>query len=402
MAMSTEEKLVDYIQDKLDSYLGDFNCDLNNRILKFYKGIPTPLNELFAFFHDNFNKLLDFFNTKLKNGRHYNAKQSVELYTLIADLQKIQDNLIDTSFDFEIDSYYSEIFRSFKAFLQTSGGTPIPLYVPPVKVQELNPIFTLKTGLKVERPTGVLTFPTEEIGVGSYATVYKFTDPLYNKEFAYKKAHTTLTTEEKVRFYREYEVMKNLKSPFILEVYTINKEQNYYVMEYADETLAEYIERHPGLENVNEKLLFIRQICKAFHQIHSQDVLHRDISPNNILIKHFDSTKLTKVADFGLVKMPESQLTRFPTEPKGSFNDPQLWHVGFKYYEMHHETYAFTRLIYYIFTGRIDDGVFNNPAFEKFFKKGTNYKTDQRYTNIQELETSFFKNVAPSLIKFGI
>ncbi|WP_242280757.1 protein kinase family protein [Bacillus cereus group sp. BfR-BA-01347] len=402
MVISTEEKLADYIQDNLESYLEEYNCVLNKRILKFYTDIPTPLNELFAFFHDTFNNLLDFFNTKLHKGRHYNAKESLALYTLIADLQKIQDNLIDTSFNFEIDPYYSEIFRSFKAFLQTSGGTAIPLYIQRVNVQELNPIFTLKTGLKVERPTGVLTFPTEEIGVGSYATVYKFTDPLYNKEFAYKKAHTTLKTEEKVRFYREFEVMKDLKSPFILEVYAINKEQNYYIMEYADETLEEYIKRHPGLENVNEKLMFIRQICKAFQQIHSQDILHRDISPNNILIKHFDSTKLTKVADFGLVKIPESQLTRFPTDPKGSLNDPQLWYIGFKYYEMHHETYAFTRLIYYMFTGRIDDGVFNNPVFEEFFKKGTNFKTAQRYHNIKELETAFFNNVVPSLKELGI
>ncbi|CAM4313159.1 protein kinase domain-containing protein [Bacillus wiedmannii] len=402
MAISTEEKLADYIQDYLDSYLGQFDCDLNNRILKFYTDIPTPLNELFAFFHDTFNNLFDFFNTKLQKGRHYNAQQSAELYTLIADLQKIQDNLIDTSFDFEIDSYYSELFRSFKAFLQTSGGTAIPLYVPPVKVQELNPIFTLKTGLKVERPNGLLTLPTEEIGAGSYAAVYKFTDPLYNKEFAYKKAHTTLEADEKERFYREFEVMKDLKSPFILEVYTLDKAQNYYVMEYADETLEDYFKRHPDLENVNEKLKIIRQICLAFKYIHSKNLLHRDISPRNILIKHFDNTKIAKVADFGLVKTPGSTLTRFPTEPKGSLNDPSLRLVGFKNYSMCHEIYAFTRLIYYIFTGKTDDGIFNNPVFQDFFKKGTNFETNERYSSINELETAFFKNVVPSLKEFGI
>ncbi|MBZ4222523.1 protein kinase [Bacillus wiedmannii] len=402
MVISTEEKLADYIQDNLDSYLEEYNCVLNKRILKFYTDIPTPLNELFAFFHDTFNNLLEFFNTKLQKGRHYNAKESLALYTLIADLQKIQDNFIDTSFDFEIDPYYSERFRSFKAFLQTSGGTSIPLYIPPVKVQELNPIFTLKTGLKVERPTGILAFPTEEIGEGSYATVYKFTDPLYKKEFAYKKAHVDLEADEKERFYREFEVMKELKSPFILEVYTLNKEQNHYVMEYVDETLETYIERHPGLENPKEKLKLIRQICLAFKYLHSKDLLHRDISPKNILIKHFDSTKIAKVADFGLVKIPGSTLTRFPTEPKGSLNDPNLRLIGFKNYSMCHEIYAFTRLIYYIFTGKTDDGVFNNPVFQEFFKKGTNFETTERYLNVSELETAFFNNVVPSLKEFGI
>ncbi|MGH0542140.1 protein kinase domain-containing protein [Bacillus cereus] len=402
MAISIEEKLADYIQDNLESYLEEYNCVLNKRILKFYTDIPTPLNELFTFFHDTFNNLLDFFNTKLQKGRHYNARESLTLYTLIADLQKIQDNLIDTSFDFEIDPYYSEIFRSFKAFLQTSGGTSIPLYIPPVKVQELNSIFSLKTGLKVERTNGILTFPTEEIGEGSYATVYKFTDTFYNKEFAYKKAHVTLESDEKERFYREFEVMKDLKSPFILEVYTLDKEQDYYLMEYVDETLEEYIERNPGLKNVNEKLKLIRQICLAFKYIHSKDFLHRDISPKNILIKHFDNTKIAKVADFGLVKTPGSTLTRFPTEPKGSLNDPNLRLIGFKNYSMSHEIYAFTRLIYYIFTGKTDDGVFSNPVFQEFFKKGTNFETDERYLNVNELETTFFNNVVPSLKDFGI
>ncbi|MBG0962451.1 protein kinase [Bacillus sp. SRB1LM] len=402
MAISTEEKLADYIQENLESYLEEYNCVLNKRILKFYTDIPTPLNELFAFFHDTFNNLLEFFNTKLQKGRHYNARESLALYTLIADLQKLQDNLIDTSFDFEIDPYYSEVFRIFKAFLQTSGGTQIPLAIPPVKVQELNPIFTLKSGLTVKRPNGILTFPTEEIGAGSYATVYKFTDSLYNKEFAYKKAHITLDDDEKERFYREFEAMKDLKSPFILEVYALDKEQNYYVMEYADETLEEYIERHPGLENTKEKLKLIRQICLAFKYIHSKNLLHRDISPKNILIKHFDNTKIAKVADFGLVKTPESTLTRFPTEPKGSLNDPNLILIGFKNYSMCHEIYAFTRLIYYIFTGKTDDGIFSNAHFAEFFKKGTNFETEHRYSNVQELETAFFTNVVPSLKEFGV
>ncbi|PFN32010.1 hypothetical protein COJ60_21980 [Bacillus cereus] len=402
MASPTEERLAEYLQDRVDSYLEYYGYTLNKRILKFYSDIPTPLNQLFTFFHGSFNGLLEFFNTKLQQGRHYNTDESRTLYTLISDLKTIQDNLIDTPFDFELDSYYSEFFERCKMFLQTSGGTQIPHYIQRVDIQEIRPIFTLKAGLTIKRSDGILTFPIEEIGSGSYATVYKFTDPLYDKEFAYKKAHTTLKTEEKVRFYREFEIMKDLKSPFILEVYTLNKEQNYYVMEYADETLEKYIERHPGLENADEKLIFIRQICKAFQQINSKGILHRDISPNNILIKHFDSTKITKVADFGLVKIPESQLTRFPTDPKGSFNDPQLWYIGFKNYEMRHETYALTRLIYYMFTGRIDAGVFYNPAFEKFFKKGINFETAHRYSTIQELATDFFNNVVPSLKEFGI
>ncbi|TXR76950.1 hypothetical protein DN400_07525 [Bacillus sp. AR8-1] len=401
MTSPTEEHLVGYISDQLESYLSFYGSDLNKRYIKFYEDIPAPLNKLFAFFHESFNGLLDFLNTKSRPG-HYNADQSRMLHELIIDVKIIQSNLIDTQYDFEIDSYYSEVFEICKSFLKTSGGSVIPHNLQQVKIKELNPIFTLKAGLKVQRPNGVFTFPTEEIGAGSYATVYKFTDSLYNKEFAYKKAHPTLEADEKERFYTEFEVMKSLKSPFILEVYTLDKEQNYYVMELADETLEKYIERSPGLENASEKLKFIHQICLALKQVHSKNIFHRDISPKNILIKHFDHINMIKVADFGLVKIPESKLTRFSTEPKGFLNDPYLGFIGFNNYEMHHDTYALTRLIYYMFTGRTDDGIFTNPVFRDFFKKGISFEIEHRYSNIEELESAFFTNVVPSIREFGI
>ncbi|PHD06610.1 hypothetical protein COF45_25080 [Bacillus wiedmannii] len=401
MTTTTEEYLVDYLEEKLEHYQTIYGSKQNKRYLKFYGNITAPLNKLFAFFHEGFNGLLDYLNTKSQSG-HYNADESRMLYKLITDIKTLQDYLIDTPFDFEIDPYYNQYLDYCKSFLKTSGGSPIPNNFISAQIKELNPIFTLKTGLTVKRPTGIFTFPTEEIGGGSYATVYKYLDPLYNHEFAYKQALDTLTEDEKERFYIEFEVMKSLKHPFILDVYSLDKEQNYYIMECVDETLEDYVERHSDPEHINEKLDFVRQICSAFRYMHNKGILHRDISPKNILIKHLDGSKMIKVADFGLVKIPESKLTRFGTEPKGSLNDPHLWFIGFKNYEMCHETYALTRLIYYIFTGRTDDGIFTNRTFEEFFKKGINFETDQRFSSVQELATAFLKNVAPSLAESGI
>lgn len=45
------------------------------------------------------------------------------------------------------------------------------------------------------------------------------------------------------------------------------------------------------------------------------------------------------------------------SEIKGSLNDPDLIHVGFGNYEMCHETYALTRLCFYILTGKTNAGI---------------------------------------------
>jgi Protein tyrosine kinase. len=52
--------------------------------------------------------------------------------------------------------------------------------------------------------------------------------------------------------------------------------------------------------------------------------LHRDICLKNILIKLFDDVKVIELSDFGLVKIPDSELTSINTDYKGCFNDAEL------------------------------------------------------------------------------
>ena len=126
--------------------------------------------------------------------------------------------------------------------------------------------------------------------------------------------------------------------------------------------------------------------------IHKNIGLHRDISTTNILLKKYDNDLLVvKISDFGLVKLKNSLLTSDNTDFKGSLNDPKLNIIGgFKNYEIKHETYALTRLIYFIITGRIIiDTKFNNKDFESFIKNGISDNLDIRYETINEMKRIF-------------
>ena len=48
---------------------------------------------------------------------------------------------------------------------------------------------------------------------------------------------------------------------------------------------------------------------------------------------------VVKIADFGLVKVPDSNLTSLKSELKGSLNDPDLINVGFSNYQMCQQYY---------------------------------------------------------------
>ena len=196
------------------------------------------------------------------------------------------------------------------------------------------------------------------------------------------------------RFKLEFEIMKKANSPYILEVYNYNKDDNSYIMEYANITLFKYIEQNNTKLNLSERIGIINQIFKAFEYIHQNIGLHRDISTTNILLKIYDNDLLVvKISDFGLIKLKNSTLTSDNTDFKGSLNDPKLNIVGgFKNYSIEHETYALTRLIYFIVIGKtIIDNKFRNKDFESFIQNGISDDLARRYKNIQEMKIVFNK-----------
>lgn len=220
----------------------------------------------------------------------------------------------------------------------------------------------------------------------------KYKDEFYHKNFALKRAKKDLNAEEIKRFHREYDEMKKLNSPYVVEVYSYLN-NNEYTMEYLDCSLSNYIEKNNQKLSYSEKRNLVNQVLKAFKYLHSKELLHRDISPSNILLKIYENVVVVKIADFGLVKVPNSQLTNLNTELKGSFNDSGLVTEGFQNYDILHETYALTKLIFFIITGKTNVSNIKNPSLKQFVQKGLSADKSKRYQSVSEL------NIAVKAIK---
>jgi serine/threonine-protein kinase len=214
--------------------------------------------------------------------------------------------------------------------------------MPKIELYITIPIFKSTLTITVNKNK---EFELKFIGSGSYANVFKYKDTFYNRIFVLKRAKKELTNKDLFRFKREFEEMSKLSSPYILDVYCYNDYQNEYIMEYMDFTLDEYISKNNTTITDVQRKGIAQQILRAFDYIHSKGKLHRDISPKNILLKKYDDVMVVKIADFGLVKTPDSSLTSENTEFKGYFNDPSLILDGFDTYNISHETYALTRII---------------------------------------------------------
>ena len=66
-------------------------------------------------------------------------------------------------------------------------------------------------------------------------------------------------------------------------------------------------------------------------------------------------------------------------------NDPELRLEGFNTYNILHETYALTRLIFFIFTGRMNTDKIKNESLKEFVYKGLNSDKSKRYQDIEQL-----------------
>lgn len=367
----------------------------------YYDVSNNDLKGIFSILHSQFNDLFSFMNDKNNPGYggHFNADPSRDLMDIIEQTRVILATLNQEN-SFEIDSYYKEVIDKCKGFLAKSNGSTIPPDFTNIDIIEHKPIFTHSDATLIQGPSAKSTVKIKLIGEGSYAKVFKCKDPHYGCFFAIKRAKDDLGIDELDRFTNEFKDLSILDSPFIIKVYQYDGENNEYTMEYADSTLEKYITSRNNSLLFTERKTLIIQLLNAFEYIHAKGILHRDISYQNVLIKYFDDgTSMIKVSDFGLVKRPNSVLTRKGTDVKGAINDySDLEVVGFENYEIRHETYALAKVIYFILTGR--QSGYNrevNSELKTFLLRAISSNKEKRFSSIDEMRDVLIKKVFPTL-----
>ncbi|WP_313346801.1 Stk1 family PASTA domain-containing Ser/Thr kinase [Sedimentibacter sp.] len=189
----------------------------------------------------------------------------------------------------------------------------------------------------------------EKIGGGGMSYVYKARCKVLNRFVAIKILRDELTSDPDFvnKFKQESLSAASLAHPNIVNIYDTGIEDDIYyiVMEYVKgETLKKYINRKGRLSE-QEAVKISRQMAEALKHAHSNNIVHRDIKPHNILITE---DGIAKITDFGIARAATSSTINntsnvigsvhyfSPEQARGGYVDDKsdIYSLGIVMYEM--------------------------------------------------------------------
>lgn len=129
----------------------------------------------------------------------------------------------------------------------------------------------------------------DRLGGGAMATVYRAVDIESNQEVALKVLAPGADDILRERFRVEARTVSVLSHPNIVQTLRVGQVQNgfpYIAMELVEgDSLATLLERQNQL-SVADSCLLLEPIARALAYAHSHHVIHRDVKPSNILLRH--------------------------------------------------------------------------------------------------------------------
>lgn len=342
----------------------------------------VEFGHMFSVLHQQLNEHFESINGRARTTHHYWADNSRDFLALIDDINTDLYSLRRAGIDVSFDPRYQDGIERCQPWLSYSGGSAVPDDFVEIDIIKYEPAFTRSAASIVlaNQPERV---KLKMVGSGSFANVYSYVDPEYGIRFAVKRAKRDISDRDLARFKREFEIMKRLSFPYIVEVYRYDDGRNEYRMEFCDDTLRAYISKRNASLKFSTRKRIALQLLYGLNYIHGTGVLHRDISLQNVLVKSYASgAVMVKLSDFGLSKEVDSDFTLTKTELKGTIRDPQL--ESLKAYATVNEIYAIGWVLHFIFTGK-ESLSHGSDRVAAIVKRCTDQDPARRYQAVLEL-----------------
>lgn len=195
----------------------------------------------------------------------------------------------------------------------------------------------------------------EQVGQGGMATVYRATDESDGREVAVKVLHRHLQSdpESRQRFLREAQAVSRLHHENILSIYGYSvgeTDDSFLVTELVrGKTLRAFLsEYRPTLPEVSA--LFGAEVARALSAAHKEGVIHRDVKPENILLRD-DGTLV--LCDFGIARLADCDTLTSTGQLLGSPAYMAPEHIKGQPVDARSDLFALGVVMYELITGEL-------------------------------------------------
>ncbi|HEY5948831.1 MAG TPA: serine/threonine-protein kinase [Kofleriaceae bacterium] len=195
----------------------------------------------------------------------------------------------------------------------------------------------------------------ERVGQGGMAIVYRGIDRTLKRVVAIKVLHKHLSDyqEARDRFEREAQAVAKLRHENILEIFDYSAKagaESYIVTEFIDgQTLKQFITDRPiGFPEVGAMIML--QVARALAHAHAGGILHRDVKPENIMIR---SDGVVKLMDFGISHMVDLERLTVTGQLLGSPAYMAPEHVEGRQLDFRTDVFAVGIVLYQLTVGKL-------------------------------------------------
>ena len=193
------------------------------------------------------------------------------------------------------------------------------------------------------------------IGAGSFATVWQGHDVDLDVPVAVKVLAENWAGNDDVRnrFLTEARIMRRIHDPRLVQVYdigTLEDGRPYFVMDYIDGGSLNEL-RKSGLDPIRALRLCV-EACRALEVLHSADIIHRDVTPGNLLLSTGpDGQPRVLIADLGVAKSMIDAVGATMTAGTPSYMAPEQA-AGNLPLDRRADIYSLTAVSYAMLTGK--------------------------------------------------
>lgn len=171
------------------------------------------------------------------------------------------------------------------------------------------------------------------------------------------------------KFFDEADLVRQFNgNPNIVSIYECFYENNtaYFIMEYLDGiTLENYVKDH-GVLNTEQAAYIADKLTMALAILHSGGVLHRDISPDNLMLC---KDKTVKLIDFGAARQCAFNGSRGYTVMMKTGFSPMEQYSEDGSADVRSDIYSAGTLLYYALTGEIPETPYKRLADDSAFRE---------------------------------